>query len=110
MDAIGQRLYELNLGRARLASREVVQELLTEAAAAVEGHRFSRQFLLTEWEQIVDAWQLTAWEEYRDVARLGRKMCLPEPQRQVLWSIFERVRAELQADGRDVHATGETLQ
>ena len=33
------------------------------------------------------------WEAYRDVARLGRKTRLPEPQRNLLWSIFVRVRA-----------------
>jgi superfamily I DNA/RNA helicase len=53
--------------------------------------------LLTEWEQVVDAWQLRTWEAYRDVARLGRKTRLPEAQRKVLWSIFERVRAGLQS-------------
>jgi len=50
--------------------------------------------LLTEWEQVVDAWQLADWPACRDVARLGRKTRLPEAQREVLWSIFERVRAE----------------
>jgi hypothetical protein len=33
--------------------------------------------LLTEWQQVVDAWQLQSWEGYRDVARLGRKTRLP---------------------------------
>ena len=97
MDAIGQRLYELNVGPAQPASPQVIQELLSEAAAAGEGQRFSNQFLITEWEQVVDAWQLTTWDEYRDVARLGRKTRLPAQQREVLWSIFERVRSELQA-------------
>jgi superfamily I DNA/RNA helicase len=50
-----------------------------------------------EWAQVVDAWQLDSWEAYRDVARLGRKTRLPEAQRAVLWSIFERVRAGLKA-------------
>jgi len=36
---------------------------------------------------------------YRDVRRLGRKTRLPEPQRAVLWSIFDRVRSHLHADG-----------
>jgi len=31
-----------------------------------------------ELEQVVDAWQLDAWESYRDVKRLGRKTRLPE--------------------------------
>jgi len=51
--------------------------------------------LLTEWDQVVDAWQLGTWEAYRDVVRLGRKTRLPEVQRTVLWSIFELVMAEL---------------
>ena len=95
MDAIGRRLYQLNVGSAQIASQEVIQEILSEAAAGVDGHRFTAQFLLAEWEQIVDAWQLTTWEAYRDVARIGRKTRLPEEQRRVLWAIFERVRAEL---------------
>jgi mRNA-degrading endonuclease RelE of RelBE toxin-antitoxin system len=99
MNAIGRRLYEVNLGRPQIASREEVRERLSEAAGAVEGHKFSLQFLLTEWEQVVDAWQLESWESYRDVVRLGRKTRLQEAQRLVLWSIFERVRAALKARG-----------
>ncbi|MBV8358171.1 MAG: DEAD/DEAH box helicase, partial [Deltaproteobacteria bacterium] len=95
IDAIGRRLYELNIGRLKLASREEVSQLIAEAAATVEGHKFSRRFLLTEWEQIVDAWQLPTWDAYRDVSRLGRKTRLPEKQRWVLWSIFERVLSGL---------------
>jgi hypothetical protein len=98
LDAIGQRLYKAHVGPVKLASRELVAELLKDAAA-VPGHKFSRQFLLTEWEQLVDAWQLASWEAYRDVARLGRKTRLPEAQRAVLWSIFERVIAGLSAKG-----------
>ncbi|MCX6917355.1 MAG: DNA helicase, partial [Verrucomicrobia bacterium] len=60
--------------------------------------------LLTEWEQVVDAWQLETWESYRDVARLGRKTRLPEPQRAVLWSIFEQVRARLKERKLTTHA------
>ena len=99
MDAIGRRLYELNCGHPQIASRETIGELLKESAAAAEGNKFSSHFLRTEWEQVVDAWQLETWEGYRDVARLGRKTCLTEKQRQALWSIFERVRSGLKAQG-----------
>src|SRR5208283_2294515 len=71
--------------------------LVQEAASAVGGHKFSLHFLATEWEQVVDAWQLDDWEAYRDVVRLGRKTRIPEPQRKVLWSIFERVRSGLKS-------------
>jgi len=95
MNAIGKRLYELNVGSPQIAPREMFQQRLEEAAGQVSGHSFTRHFLMTEWEQVVDAWQLETWEAYRDVIRLGRKTRLPEKQRVVLWSIFERVRADL---------------
>lgn len=92
MDAIGLRLFERNCGKAKLASREQIKETLKAASDSIGGHKFSLHFLLTEWEQVVDAWQLDSWEAYRDVKRLGRKTRLPEPQRLVLWSIFEQAR------------------
>jgi hypothetical protein len=95
LDAIGLRLYQSHIGKATLAGRDLVVELLREASAAVRGHKFSPHFLLSEWEQLVDAWQLERWQAYRDVARLGRKTRLPEAQREVLWSIFELVGAGL---------------
>jgi mRNA-degrading endonuclease RelE of RelBE toxin-antitoxin system len=99
MNAIGRRLYEVNVGRPQMATREAVRDMLGEAAGAVKGNKFSLQFLMTEWEQVVDAWQLESWESYRDVVRLGRKTRLQEAQRIVLWSIFERVRSALKTKG-----------
>jgi superfamily I DNA/RNA helicase len=95
LNALGLRLYKAHYGPVKLASRDNVQELLRAASQAIGGHKFSLHFLITEWEQVVDAWQLQSWEAYRDVARLGRKTRLPEAQRAVLWSIFEQVRHEL---------------
>jgi mRNA-degrading endonuclease RelE of RelBE toxin-antitoxin system len=95
LNAIGLRLYKAHVGPATIASRDVIRELVQEAASAVGGHKFGQHFLLTEWEEVVDAWQLENWDAYRDVARLGRKTRLPEAQRAVLWSMFERVRASL---------------
>ena len=54
---------------------------------------------MTEWEQVVDAWQLANWEAYRDVARLGRKTRLPQARREVLWSLFEQVQTSLKERG-----------
>ena len=99
MNAIARRLYEFHFGRPQIATQVAIRQTMTEASAAVEGHKFSLHFLETEWEQVVDAWQLESWEAYRDVARLGRKTRLAEKQRVILWSIFERVRAALKAGG-----------
>ena len=97
INAIGERLYKSHFGQINLAPPEVVQGLLRVASERGENHKFSVRFLLTEWEQVVDAWQLDTWEAYRDVARLGRKTRLPEAQREILWSMFEQVRAGLAA-------------
>jgi superfamily I DNA/RNA helicase/mRNA-degrading endonuclease RelE of RelBE toxin-antitoxin system len=104
LNAIGLRLYKAHVGPASIADAKTVSELIREAASAVGGHKFGQHFLRTEWEQVVDAWQLGGWEAYRDVARLGRKTRLPEPQRKVLWSIFEGVSAGLRSRGLITHA------
>ena len=94
LDVVARRLHDRMLGRAQVVSREDLRELLREAADGVD-QRFSLAFLVSEWNEVVDAWQLDSWEAYRDVARLGRKTRLPEKQRQALWLIFDRVRARL---------------
>lgn len=97
LEAIGLRLYKPRAPV--LTGRVEVREIVREASGEVPGHKFSLPFLCTEWEQVVDAWQLEQWEAYRDIVRLGRKTRLSEAQRQVLWSIFGLVRASLRAKG-----------
>jgi mRNA-degrading endonuclease RelE of RelBE toxin-antitoxin system len=104
LNSLGLRLSRSHSGPVSLASRETLRDLLGAASEAVGGHKFRLRFLLTEWEQVVDAWQLENWEAYRDVARLGRKTRLPEAQRAVLWSIFERVRDGLKGRKLATHA------
>ena len=99
MDAIGERLHGKHIGRVNLAGRKTVRQYLLDAMAADLGAKFSTSFLLAEWEDLVDAWQLSSWEAYRDVKRLGRKTRLPESQRVVLWSIFDTVRSRLKSGG-----------
>ena len=95
MGGIGQRLYRANLGPFTLASDEDVRKLIGQAAGDFGESKFSPQFLWAEWSRVVDAWQLENWEDYRDVARLGRKTRLVEAQRAQMWSIFSMVRDEL---------------
>jgi len=105
IDEISRRLYELNVGQPNIPSRETIRRLLEESSKSIEGHKFSIHFLVTEWEQVVDAWQLDSWESYRDVMRLGRKTRLPEKRRQLLWSMFEQVRSALKKQNLITDAT-----
>lgn len=96
--AIGQRLYALQNGPAKIASSSQIRASISRAAEGVSGQKFSAHFLVSEWDQVVDAWQLTTWDAYRDVARLGRKTRLPEAQRAALWDIYSKARAELASE------------
>ena len=95
IDKVGERLYRARIGPPNIATRALVREFLKNAAADDQQHRFSVRFLLSEWENVVDAWQVNSWEDYRNVRRLGRKTRLPSEQRRGIWAIFERVKAEL---------------
>ncbi len=94
---LGGDLYAEAFGAPDIASPELQRSLLAEAAAATAGHHWSQQFLVDEWTEVVDAWQVDSWEQYREVARLGRKTRIGEKQREVLWAIFRQVRGRLAA-------------
>lgn len=96
INEVGMRLYKANIGPANVVSKPELIGLLKAASAASESHKFSLEFLFSEWEEVVDPWQLKTWEEYKDVKRLGRKTRLPEQQRSILWSIFNAVMAQLE--------------
>jgi superfamily I DNA/RNA helicase len=90
-----------------VADDERLARLIREASAAAQPHRFSDRFLLAEWREVVDEWQVATWEDYRDIARLGRKTRLPEEVRAKVWAIFQQVRATL--DDQGVVTTGRVL-
>lgn len=101
---IGERLFEQHFGRPKIASPEAIRLFMTEAAAKVVDLKFSLSFLLAEWNDLVDAWQLQTWESYRDIKRLGRKTRLQESQRAILWGVLDAVRERLHAEGFVTHA------
>lgn len=100
MHAIALRLYTAQFGKPSFASDDEIKALLQDAVEQVDGVRNSPSFLHAEWQSIVDTWQLTGWEGYRDVPRLGRKTRLPEAQRALLWQVFGRVIDRLDQAGK----------
>lgn len=97
LNEIGLKLYKSNIGPLNIVSDDQISGML-QKASMIADHKFSFSFLLTEWQQVVDMWQIKSWEEYRDVKRLGRKTRLPEQQRSILWSIFSAVNEKLEED------------
>ena len=64
-------------------------ELITKERKEVS---LSPQFLLDEWNDVVDGWNLHDWTEYRDFKRLGRKTRLGEAGRKQAWEVFRQLR------------------
>ena len=91
MNSVGLRIYEKQFGRPQMVSRDLLQEWIKGQSSKIPGWKFSTTFVLSEWDDLVDAWQLHTWEQYRDVKRLGRKTRLSEPQRQMLWGVFQTI-------------------
>jgi mRNA-degrading endonuclease RelE of RelBE toxin-antitoxin system len=100
MNTVGDRLYKSYFGQPNIASPELIQQFLADAVTGT-AQKFSPSFLLSEWEEIVDARQIKDWESYRDVKRLGRKTRLSEIQREVLWEIFDAVCTRLHCNTDD---------
>ncbi|MDI1260572.1 UvrD-helicase domain-containing protein [Aquabacterium sp.] len=104
MAAIGKRLYGAYWAKPKLVTQPQLSQILTEAAKVDASLKFGQRFLLGEWIDLVDAWQLKTWEAYRDVKRLGRKTRLSEAQRIALWAVFARAQEALKQSGLITHA------
>jgi hypothetical protein len=93
--SVGHDLYAQAHGQPHIAPDVLIRSLIGESAKGGDGSKFSSQFLFGEWTDVVDAWQLTSWEAYAQVSRLGRKTRIGGKQREALWAIFERVQVAL---------------
>lgn len=104
LDALALHLHRLRVGPVTLAECAEVTELLQQARVGTDAERFSLRFLRSEWDDVVDAWQVSDREAYLDLSRTGRRTRLGRLQRESLWPVFERVRRELSERGRSTNA------
>ncbi len=92
---LARRLYAQRFAPPHVATAPEVASLLAEESAQAGKGRYDPRFLANEWTDVVDAWNLSDWESYRDVTRLGRKTRIGGRQREELWAIFASVRRGL---------------
>jgi superfamily I DNA/RNA helicase len=90
---VAEELYQLAFGRRPHApSESLVSDTLAKAAADLGVTEFTARFLLSEWANVIDAWQLDSADAYADVPRLGRKNRIGAKQRARLWPVFAATR------------------
>ncbi|HHY50952.1 MAG TPA: AAA family ATPase [Alphaproteobacteria bacterium] len=93
---IAEELYERVTGeRPHLVKAQYVLTQLRRAADELGVSEVTTQFLWSEWENVVDAWQIATAEAYAQVPRLGRKSRLGARQRDRLWPVFAAVRDDI---------------
>jgi hypothetical protein len=93
---IAEELHQLAFGhKAHLASRDIIRSLVEKARTAAGADALSPQFVLSEWANVADAWQVVDRDAYAAVPRMGRRTRLGARQRENLWPVFENVRRAL---------------
>jgi mRNA-degrading endonuclease RelE of RelBE toxin-antitoxin system len=97
---VASELFTLAFGyHPRPASEEQVRGALKMAATELGVTAFTLRFLMSEWLNVVDAWQVPDTQAFQSVPRLGRKNRLGVKQRESIWPVFERARTSLSAQG-----------
>lgn len=99
-EGVATELYTLAFGRTpRVANDEQVNRTLETAANELENTSFSIQFLVSEWRNVIDAWQVDSLETYQNVPRIGRRSRISSGQRERAWPVFARTRELLTGQG-----------
>ena len=99
-EGVARDLFTLAFGHApRAASMEQVKAVLEATVKEVGIVGFTIRFLVSEWNNVVDAWQINTLDAYLDLPRLGRKNRMGSKQRERVWPVFVRARELLEAQG-----------
>ena len=92
LESIAEKLYATHFGKPSIASDDEIAERISQSAAqSTDESEFSQAFLLGEWNDVIDARQITEWDEYKEAPRIGRKTRLAEAKRKALWEVLSRV-------------------
>jgi hypothetical protein len=95
---VAKELHTLGVGRAPvLAAAQAIRTQLSKAAMDQDVTEVSSQFLQSEWDNVIDAWQIASLAEYAEVPRIGRKSRLGPKQRERLWGVFAAVKDYLRS-------------
>lgn len=95
LDQAAFDIYARRFGQPTMASDSQVRTAIKAAQDAGLGTNFTPEFLFEEWDELVDAWNVTDGEAYARIPRLGRRTRLGPVQRESAWQVFTFVQKRL---------------
>jgi len=95
LDQAALDLYTAAFGQPSRATPAQVRAAIVDAGKAGLGGGHAAAFLFEEWDELVDAWNVTDAESYATLPRIGRRTRLGAQQREAAWSVFAFVRQRL---------------
>ena len=95
LDQAAFDIYAVRFGQPTMAKSSQVQAAIKAALDAGLGGKLTAEFLFEEWEELVDAWNVSDGDAYARVPRLGRRTRLGPLQREAAWEVFAFVRKRL---------------
>lgn len=82
-----------------LVPNDALQAALERAITDLGYTELPLRFVIAEWRQVVDAWNIGDLAGYADVPRIGRRNRLGSEQREALWPVFDATRQALASRG-----------
>lgn len=104
MESVARSLYKTHYGQPKILPSNEISDKFTSSMNLNESG-FSLPFVLSEWNDVIDARQISSRAEYKEAPRIGRKIRLSEDRRKALWDIFAPIVQEI-TDGSYVTETG----
>lgn len=99
LDQAALDLYTAHAGQPTMATPSQIRAAIKAAREAGLGGTLSDAFLAEEWAELVDAWNVTSFDTYLAIPRIGRRTRLGPVQREAAWAVFAFVRERLAARG-----------
>lgn len=100
LDNLVFRLHKRYVGEFVYYSNDELKDFLLDKLDSLYKGKIYKNLILSEILQVLDAWNLTKWEEYKDFKRLGRRTKLGEAHRREIWEFFELILKELEKSQR----------
>lgn len=95
LDQAAFDIYARQFGQPTMASASQVRAAIKAAQDAGLGASFTPEFLFEEWDELVDAWNLSDGGAYARIPRLGRRTRLGPVQRESAWQVFTFIQQRL---------------